>query len=152
MNKYYEYKQGRHKIVFIKVYDDKDELELPELFKKSNLVCYDKISIECLFHNSKNISIEKKSLTTKRELQYDLKIYKATEIYDFEYNSMTNLIIAQAERTEDIFNEIKANLRNSNEETDKETIEANSNKVKDFKNLDSKFGEILNEDMDKLMF
>ena len=148
MNKYYEYKQGLHKIVFIKVYDDKNDLELPDIFKKSKLVCYDKISIECMFNSSKNISIEKKSLTTEEELNRNLELYKATEIYDFEYNSMTNLIIKQAKRTEDIFNEIKANLRNS----DEETIEAVSNKVKEFKNLDPQFGEILNEDMDDLVF
>ena len=148
MNKYYEYKQGLHKIVFIKVYDDKNDLELPELFKKSKLVCYDKISIECMFNSSKNINIEKKSLTTEEELNRNLELYKATEIYDFEYNSMTNLIIAQAERTEDIFNEIKANLRNS----DEEIIEAVSNKVKKFKDLDPQFGKILNEDMEDLMF
>lgn len=148
MNKYYEYKQGLHKIVFIKVYDDKSELDLPELFTKSKLVCYDKISIECIFNSHKNIIVENKSLTTEEELKDNLDWYKATEIYDFEYNSMTNLIIAQAERTEDIFNEIKANLRNS----DEEVIEAVSNKVKEFKDLDPQFGEILNEDMDKLMF
>ena len=61
---------------------------------------------------------------------------------------MTNLIIKQAERTEDIFNEIKANLRNSNEEV----IDAVSNKVKEFKDLDPQFGEILNEDMEDLYF
>lgn len=118
MNKYYEYKQGQHKIVFIKVYDDKDDLELPEIFKKWTLVCYDKISIECMFNAHKSINIEKKSITTKEELQNNLNLYKATEIYDFEYNSMTNLIIAQAERTEDIFNEIKANLRKVDGEID----------------------------------
>ena len=148
MNKYYEYKQGLHKIVFIKVYDDKNDLELPEIFKKSKLVCYDKISIECRFNSIRKISVEKKSLTSEEELQNIINLYKATEIYDFEYNSMTNLIISQAERTEDIFNEIKANLRNSYEET----VEAVSNKVKEFKDLDPQFGEILNEDMDKLMF
>ena len=74
MNKYYEYKQGLHKIIFIKIYDDKNDLELPKIFKKSKLICYDKISIECMFNSSKNINIEKKSLTTEEELHKILKL------------------------------------------------------------------------------
>ena len=75
-----------------KVYDKMPD-NMPEVFKKSKLICYDSVELECSMSGSAEVKVNNHSMTDSEGLKKDLLgcVEISEEKFNDLYNRCTNL-------------------------------------------------------------
>lgn len=90
MDKYYKYNVGKHKVVFLKVYENKPD-DLHKVFIESKLIACEEFSLHYTVIGGKDCrcEISNLKLVAEEDLELKLRVYKAKEITNEDY--YTNL-------------------------------------------------------------
>ena len=68
-----------------KVYDKMPD-DMPEVFKKSKLICFDSVELECSMSGSAEVTVNNHSMTDSEGLKKDL--FGCVEISEEKFNSL----------------------------------------------------------------
>lgn len=102
--KFFKYKKQINEYIFVKVFSEHPD-SAPECFKNSKLKRYDRIIIK-KESNTSGACSKHTLMCTPEDLEENLKLYKAIEITEEEYNKVLTLFVDLMLKINDTINQI----------------------------------------------